>query len=86
MSEVAHLVPDELPVSTLTISLSRFESTAIGDGVDVNGKSEGLLSKDLVALSVRILLDGLSVDMMIVKRERLSSNDRVFWAPCFFPR
>ena len=78
-------VPDELPVSTLTISLSRFKSTTI-DGVVVNDKSEGLLSKDLAALSVRILLDGLSVDMVIGKRERLSGNDRVFWAPCFFPR
>jgi hypothetical protein len=60
--QVTHLVP-RLPVST-TISLSRFESTAIGDGVNVNDGSEDLPSKDLAALSVRILLDGLSVDMV----------------------
>jgi hypothetical protein len=62
--QVTHLVP----LSTVTISLSRFESTAIGKGVDVSNGSENLPSKDL-ALSVRILSDGLSVDMM-VKRER----------------
>ena len=65
MSEVTHVVP----VSTPIVSLSRFKSKAIDDGVDVNDRSEGLLSKDLAALSLRILLDGLSVDMVIVKRE-----------------
>ena len=61
--QVTHLVP-------ISISLSRFESTAIGNGVDVSDGSENLPSKDLTALSVRILLDGLSFDMVMVKRER----------------
>ena len=63
--QVTHLVP----LSTVTISLSRFESTAIGNDVDVSDGSEDLPSKYL-ALSVRLLLDGLSVDMVMVKRER----------------
>jgi hypothetical protein len=62
--QVTHLVP----VSTFTISLSRFESTAIGNGVDVSDGSENLPSKDLAALSVGILLDGLSFDIMMVKK------------------
>ena len=49
--KVTHLVP---------VSLSRFESTTVGNGVDVSDESENLFSKDL---TVRILLDGLSVDM-----------------------
>ena len=61
----AHLVP----VSTVFISLSWFESTAIGNGVDVRDGSENLASKDLAALSVRILLGGLSIDIVMVKRE-----------------
>ena len=52
--KVTHLVP---------VSLSRFESTTVGNGVEVGDESDDLRSKDLTALSVRILLDGLSVDM-----------------------
>ena len=66
MSEVnqaTHLAP----VSTVSISLSRFESTAIGNGVDGSDGSENLSSKDLAALFVRILIDGFSVDMVMVK-------------------
>ena len=48
-------------VSTVTISLSWFEFTAsgTGNGVDVSDRSD-TLPFDLVALSVRILLDGHS--------------------------
>ena len=46
--QVAHLVPG----SAATISLSRFEFTAIDNGVDVSDGSENLLSKDLAALFV----------------------------------
>ena len=46
--QVAHLVP----VSAATISLSRFDFTAIDNGVDVSDGSENLLSKDLAALFV----------------------------------
>jgi hypothetical protein len=54
--QVTHLSP---------VSLWRFESTTVGDGVDLSDESENLSSKDLTALrlSVRSLLDGLSVDM-----------------------
>ena len=81
-----HLVPG----STVTISLSRFESIgtpAIGNGVDVSDGSENLPSKNLVALSVRILLDSLLVDMVMVKRERcnLYTNWAYLWQ-YFFPR
>lgn len=62
---VAHLVP----VSTVTILLSRFESTAIGNGAVVSDRSENLPSKDLAVLSARFFLDDLSVEVM-VKRER----------------
>ena len=65
-----HLVP----VSIVTISLPQFESTAIGNGVDVSDGSENIPSKDLAALSVRSLLDGLLVDMVMVKRERRTGN------------
>ena len=51
-------------VSTDIISLSRFESTGISNGEVVSDGS----------LSVRILLDGISVDMVMVKRERLVGN------------
>ena len=68
--QVTHLVP-ELPVST-TLSLSRFESKAICNGVDVSDGSEDIPSKDLAAFSVRILLDGLSVDMAMVKKKKAS--------------
>jgi hypothetical protein len=64
--QVTHLVP----LSTLIISLSRFESTAIGNGVDMRDGSESIPSEDLAVLSERILLDGLSIDMVMVKRER----------------
>ena len=60
MSEVTHLAP----VSTDTISLSRFESTAIGNSEDASDGSEGLPSKYRAALSMRILLDDLSEDMV----------------------
>ena len=63
--QVAHLGPSSTP--TIMISLSRFESTAIGNG-DVSDGPENLSSKGLAALSMRILLDGLSVDMVMVKR------------------
>jgi hypothetical protein len=63
--QVTHLVP----ISTVNRSLSRFKSTAIGNGMDVSDGSENLPSWDLAGLSVRILLDGLLVDMM-VKSER----------------
>ena len=79
MSEVykaTHLVP----VSTMTISLSRFESTAIGIGVDVSDGSENLPSKELTALSV---LDDFSIDMVMVKREMCSA---LLGMRCFFPR
>ena len=68
--QVTHLVP----LSTVTISLSRFKSTAIGNGleVSVSGRSENLSSKELATLSVRILLDDLSIDMVMVKREHPS--------------
>ena len=66
--EVAHLVP---------ISLSQFKSTAIGKGVDVSDELGDLSSKDLAALSMRILLDGLSFDMVMVKRELADVH---FWA------
>ena len=56
--QVTHLLP---------VSLSRLESTAVGDGVvDVSDESENLPSKNLTApLSVRSLrlLDGLLVGM-----------------------
>ena len=81
----AHLVPG----FTVTISLSRFESTgtAIGNSVDVSDGSKNFPSKDLVALSVRILLDGLLVDMVMVKGRALYSytNWAYLWQ-CFFPR
>jgi hypothetical protein len=66
--QVTHVVP----VSTVTISLSRFESTATGN-VDVSDISENLPWRDLAALklSVRIPIDDLSVDMM-VKRESVA--------------
>ena len=63
MSEVTHLVP----VSTVATSLSRFEFTAIGNSVEVSDGSENLPSKDPAALSKRILLHDLSVDMVMVK-------------------
>jgi hypothetical protein len=71
MSEVyqaTHLVS----VSTVSISLSRFKSTAIGKGIDMSDGSEDIPSRDLAGLSVRILLDGLSVDIVpvMVKSER----------------
>ena len=59
--QVTHLVP----VSSVTISLSRFESIAIDNGVDVSDESVNLPSKELGTLSVRILLDGLSVGISI---------------------
>ena len=62
--QVAHLGPSSTP--TIMISLSRFESTAIGNG-DVSDGPENLSSKGLAALSMRILLDGLSVDMVMVE-------------------
>ena len=71
MSEVYQVTHLD-PVSTITISLSRFESTAIGNSVDVSDGSENLPSKDLAALSVPILLDDpsvASVDMVMVKRD-----------------
>ena len=52
--QVTHLVP---------LSLSRFESTSVGNGAEVDDEPDNLRSKDLTALSVRILLDWLSVDM-----------------------
>ena len=60
MSEVTYLAP----VSTDTISLSRFESTAIGNSEDASDGSEALPSKYRAALSMRILLDDLSEDMV----------------------
>ena len=63
-----------LCVSTDIISLSRFESTGISNGEVVSDGS----------LSVRILLDGISVDMVMVKRERLVGNCHL--QRCFFPR
>ena len=47
----------------VSVSLSWFESTTVGNGVEVGDESDNLRSKDLTALSVRILLDGLSVVM-----------------------
>jgi hypothetical protein len=47
---------------------------AIGNGVDVGDGSENLPSKDLAALSVLILLDGLSVDMPVVEVRILASS------------
>ena len=48
-------------VSTITISLLRFEfmASGTGNGIDVSDRSD-TLPFDLVALSVRILLDGRS--------------------------
>ena len=81
VDQVAHLVP----VSTIPRSLSRFKSTAIGNGLDVSDGSEKLPSKDLAALSVRIFLDGLSVDMVIVKRERRMTRIVHFRAALLLP-
>jgi hypothetical protein len=64
--QVTHLVP----VSTLFISLSRFESTATGNGVDMRDGSERIPSKDLAGLCEGIFLDGPAIDMVVVKRER----------------
>ena len=52
--------------------------------VDVGDGPENLPSKDLAALSVRILLDGLSVDMEMVKRERHNVHSG-FWAALLLP-
>lgn len=54
---------------------------AIGISADASDGSESLPSKYLAALSMRILLDGLSDDMVMVKRERCNSG-RCY----FFPR
>ena len=65
--QVTHLVP---VLSTLIISLSRFVSTPVGNGVDMRDGLESIPSKDLAILSDGTLLDGFSIDMVMVKRER----------------
>ena len=54
-----------LPVSNVIIPLSQSESTDIRNCILVSDGSENLPSKDLATLSVRILLDGLSVGISI---------------------
>ena len=62
--QITHLVP---------VSLSRFKSTGIDNGEDVSSESENP-SNDLAGLSVRILLDGLSDDMVMVKNSLMRNE------------
>ena len=65
----SYQITHPVPVSTVTISLSQFKSGAIGNGIDLSDGLENLCSRIAAALSVGVLLDGLSVDMVVVKRE-----------------